>query len=392
MAVSRLLVRFYQAVERRLEFKGALAPTTTKKSASILQGCPLSPLALVALMTEWHRALRDSGALAWSYFEDRTIAASGPHAAAIMKEACKHTEHFDNRVGFSLNRGKCQLRDPGNLLQNPEADDRGEIWPRPDAINILGLHYRATDGEILPLGTNSHELDEVIARRATRIRVAANQRQHLKNLFGCLVQSLVLWASPFALPAPKLRLCLDSEATCTSTPNAGPGTSKLLLQAVGVGTMDMELRWLCRGIATYGRWVQELRGGVDDDRADLIPVDLLARQFTQIAPKLESIMSKYNIIYDAAAGGWIVGGERAAFVYGMHPASIVDRWIEKARERRLLADEPRAKMPEQSWRTDARPPPDNPVTLVLVLDAHEKWVNSKGRRSERNLALTSRRT
>lgn len=284
----------------------------------------------------------------------------------------------------------------GQTLAERGRDDGEGAWPHPDAINILGLHYRATDGEMLPLGNDSDKLDEVIARRAARIRIAANHRQHRRNLFGSLVQSLVLWASPFALPAPRLRLRLDSEAARTLVPTAGPGISKLLLQAVGIGSMDLELRWLRTGIATYGRWIQEMRGGVDDDRADLIHVDLLARQFAQIAPILENIMSKYNIIYETDIGGWIAEGERAVFVYGMHPASIVERWNEKARQRRLLVTEPRARIPEKSWRADAgpdyatglrRPPPDNLTVWEPVLDAHEKWVNTKGRHSERNLAL-----
>ena len=191
---------------RHCQVHGELAEAILP-SRGVPQGCPCSPMALVAILSVWCPL-----ALHWLYMDDRTLATheQGADAGQQLDTALEYTTRFDKAVGVEENASKRQRWGPGQIARIehlglsvcPAAPSKA-IMPRRGWQSILGVIGR--------LGT---------------LPGSAPVRQRLAAAF---VLPHFCWAAPLMWPPP-------------------PICAKHLMRAI----LRTRTTWYCRG-----RWWAE---------------------------------------------------------------------------------------------------------------------------------------
>jgi hypothetical protein len=394
LVVGRLLVEFYTHLERRMEFRGAVAEHAVRAQVGLLQGCPLSPLGLIALMSWWHDKVQTQHVQVTSYFDDRTLFVRGPGAAAALHDAMTKSDAFDQLTGFKLNRGKCQLSfthvDP---LAGSIHEEWGTQWRRVEQIKVLGLRYDMAEGAVVlhdAQGKDNVKLN--IERRAARIKVAARSVQHRKVHVVPLLLSVVAWAAPFAIPDKQLQQSVNMQIRQCLVPQLGPCASTLLVHTVALGEYALLSHWLRRSLRCLGTWVFEFRANTS--KRDIMPLTLLNVDLAKLMPNLMGEMRSLGFSWQSAGGTWMHFDGTAVYEYGRHSFKVLDAWLDQALLRHYTDTEGRAWRPqhrageeEENLAIGLRTHPPLRHGGCAVVAGHVQWYQEHSAHAEKYLAL-----
>lgn len=208
---------------------------------------------MIAIMSFWHDRVAGEGVDAVSYFDDRTIIATGPAVGTALNEAMRKSEEFDELTGAKLNLGKCQL---GITKYDPFGRVDEEHWSvsirRYEKVKLLGLYYDMEKGR--PVELHDDIKIRNAERRARRINVAARNHMHKRIHISSLLISVSTWATPFAMPSKKFALTVNNGALRAFVPGVTTTSTTLLTRMVGIDGMDVQSRCLARGMRCWGRW------------------------------------------------------------------------------------------------------------------------------------------
>ena len=188
-------------------------PTPQDVQASLPQGDPLSPLALLALLTgpigQVQQTMRENNheITMITYVDDRNTVVHSVEAAAQLVESWNfHAPRF----GLKENEAKLRVVPRGNASRRREF--KRSLMNRlrcpestvVDSHRVLGVDFAGdTHGEITPVVGNAR-LDEA-ERRAHRAALISHNRQSMQKLLATVVSSVAQWGWWLKEPTDQLR-------------------------------------------------------------------------------------------------------------------------------------------------------------------------------------------
>jgi len=175
--VLRPLRAMYSGLTRRYRYDRAVGEPH-RATNGLLQGCPLSPLLLNALIAVWTRAVEtEAGAEVLSYADDTNIIGSGGDAAAELSRAYEVTADYLTLTGQVVNAKSF------TLTANPRRADlplfAGHRLTQEDAAKILGtfadirLHGPARADNVM---TRRQKSALLFADRVTLLPLTAREK------------------------------------------------------------------------------------------------------------------------------------------------------------------------------------------------------------------------
>ena len=231
----------------------------TEQGASLLQGCPFSPLLLNAMMGVWSRYVQtqadDIGM--GIFLDDRTLWTRGRGAVQRLEVAARAGAFADSMLGFELHPGKlesfaCTVEQREALMEH--ADVIG--IPQTDFV-LLGIPYRLTGHQAFDAKDVTKELRER-GRRIRRVAVHTTTRARLASL---LMISKFRFRSPWTRFArPTVRDWTSQvEAAVWGGPLATGRSAYLLWTFVGV---DLRPDFAIIATVLTKEWLRLGRGGL----------------------------------------------------------------------------------------------------------------------------------
>ena len=193
----QVLTDFYSRQQRWLSVRGSFAPGAVPHKASILQGCPASPLLLNTCMAVWLWTLRHRGQLSTSvavYLDDRTVWARGPAAAQDVVAFATAVEPVDAALGFKTHQGKLESFATTPRLRSELGRSETKVGRPKDTFKLLGLQYAMGKTRAC---YPDQELLKVTKARCKRIRLAGAALAHRAMLVSLLVISTFSWLAPW---------------------------------------------------------------------------------------------------------------------------------------------------------------------------------------------------
>lgn len=301
-------------------WRGALrggTPWEVVGTQGLLQGCPLSPLALITFISRWHEGVAVPRSLSVSFFDDRTVVILGAGAVDAMAQVLKDTKETDMQLELRLNRAKSKVAVTAGL----DASPLGLRWSRAPRSSCCGTAspsswcwtWKATASP-----TTSGEGASASATLPTAPATVFFMRG------GCCLGK-ALWAAPIAGVSDAVYATLVREMTACAVPFAH-GAERVLVKTAALGPVDPEVAWLHRGVAARGRHVVVMRCCLGDD----LPLLVAAMQFAAVAPKFVAHMASLGIDYIPDVWSIRRGGVAELFGYGRHSVATLSRWIEEA--------------------------------------------------------------
>ena len=232
--LAAVLEDFYAGQERWVAVAGVFASSPVGAGASLLQGCPFSPLLLNAMMGIWSRYVQtqvDNIGMG-IYLDDRSLWTRGRGAVQRLEAAARTGAWADSMLGFELHPDKlesfaCNVEQREALMEH--ADVIG--IPQSDFV-LLGIPYRLAGHQAFDAKDVTKELRE----RGRRIRRVAVNTTTRARLAGLLMISKFRFRSPWTRFArPTVRDWTSQvEAAVWGGPLATGRSAYLLWTFVGV--------------------------------------------------------------------------------------------------------------------------------------------------------------
>ena len=249
--LAEVLEDFYTGQERWVAVAGVFASSPVGAGASLLQGCPFSPLLLNAMMGIWSKYVQtqvDNVGMG-IFLDDRTLWTRGRGAVLRLESAARAGAFADAMLGFELHPGKlesfaCTVEQRDALMEH--ADVLG--IPQSDFV-LLGIPYRLAGHQAF----DAKDVTKALRERGRRIRRVAVHTTTRARLAGLLMISKFRFRSPwtrFARAAVR-DWTSQVEAAVWGGPLATGRSAFLLWTFVGVDLHpDFATTWARRAGAT----------------------------------------------------------------------------------------------------------------------------------------------
>ena len=258
------LLRCFYALNTRIFTVSRCYTDWAHAPASIVQGCPLSPLLLSAIMSLWTRVLAPTPVSCMAYMDDRSYWLARPHTELLqitstLVRAERLSRCFDALFGFVVNPRKFQIvASIPALCQLLAAAFRSLPCVPSQSLRLLGLVYHFTGASAL-VSYPALTLEKCLLR-SRYIPLATRSFQHRRALLSMFVLSVLAWAVPAAFP-PQTWLTAVSAAFLRAALGASHLTASRLLawtQHFGLALYPpCALRW--RALAWLWPWYRLVR-------------------------------------------------------------------------------------------------------------------------------------
>ena len=257
--LATLLAGFYMEQERWVAVAGVFAHKPVVAGASLLQGCPFSPLLLNSMMGIWCRYVQSQvpHISMGIFLDDRTLWTRGREAVHRLEQAAQAGMFADEMMGFELHPNKlesfaCTVEQREALMEH--ADLIG--IPQTDFV-LLGVPYRLAGCQAFDAKDTTRELKER-GRRIRRVAVHTTTRARLASL---------LMISKFRFRSPWTRFAKATvrdwtaqvEAAVWGGPLATGRSAFLLWTFVGV---DLQPEFVIIATVLLKEWLRIGRGGL----------------------------------------------------------------------------------------------------------------------------------
>ena len=181
--LTRTLASFYNGQERWVASAGVFPDRPVRGTASLLQGCPCSPLLLNGMMMAWILRVRRAEPTMHIgvFLDDRLLHTKGAGSVNRLARAASEGALADRALGFELHPAKlesfaCAQARREELMEH--ADQLG--IPQVDFV-LLGVAYRLQGHQAFSANDVTRALRER-GRRISRIAVSPQTRKRLAAL------------------------------------------------------------------------------------------------------------------------------------------------------------------------------------------------------------------
>jgi endonuclease/exonuclease/phosphatase family metal-dependent hydrolase len=261
-----LIAAFYEDQQRWVEWQGCVHPSPIVPTRSLLQGCPLSPLLLAAIMTVWHQEVdrelsapggleeptgQGSSSKAKVYIDDRTLWSRGPRATEVLERALEAGAKVDKAAGMIEHPGKrgifastpATLRVAERLALKPNSVSRQFV--------LLGVSYDISHRDQRPVIKRKLE---VALKRCVRIRMAVRARHARIRHVRSLVLPLMTWRGAWNFLPKQAIESLTSGIERAVYGTSLPGRSRFIVWDACIGAECHPMYALCKEALRTQTW------------------------------------------------------------------------------------------------------------------------------------------
>ena len=370
---------FYTQAKRVFQLGECVTAAWHRGRHGVMQGCPLSPVLLAAIMCVWSAYFREHTDLDHGiYVDDRCWWAVGRGAVQRVMQAGAVSETADLAFGFTLNTKTCGMASTeyGRRLMRSLCLP-GQEMPVGTSVKLLGLIYHA-DLDRVPL----FEPDRVakFCERAKRISYAARDRAQRRGHMAGMCFPLITWASAFTKlgsgHGSKLRTAAR-KAVAGWTP---AGRSRFLMQELLLKPEDSLDYMMARtAVSMLHKWVHVM----PQPWHELLDEDFLASAPPTWAPALAEILDNWQWQWrqDTATLTREAHGQERVYHALYESPAVLRSWCADARRQQLFQGEGRIWTPGDQRRRGMlaapaiglRLPPPPPAQLP-ALDGHRAFL------------------
>ena len=195
--------RFYDQQERWIMVDGATCRRPLRACGSLLQGCPVSPLCLGAMMVVWAATVQraNTGVQLAIYIDDRTMWVRKRWGAArAVRDAMMAGAVADDALGFTLHPEKLESFATTQAVREDLLGLADIVGIPQVTFTLLGIPYNTT--RAAPVATAG--VAATLMARCKRIQKFGGSRSLRCVLLKKLVIPLFRWAAPWLRFSKKL--------------------------------------------------------------------------------------------------------------------------------------------------------------------------------------------
>ncbi|CAE7329637.1 unnamed protein product [Symbiodinium sp. CCMP2592] len=198
--LAELLASFYQDASRLFLHEGRSSSAWGSPARGLAQGCPLSPMAAVAvghIWAMWVQSFAKGRTDCLIFIDDRVLWPSCTCADPLgaMDVALRASDSFDQAFGFQCRASKCAVvcpPDVGTFDQWASA----RSYPRVTTLKVLGITLDMQEGALGLLKFSPR----LLLHRLRFLKLLGGEVPQLRRIVLQLVHSAMFWAGGVACP------------------------------------------------------------------------------------------------------------------------------------------------------------------------------------------------
>lgn len=220
---------FYKQGRCIMTWCGVVHHTWMQPTGGLIQGCPLSPVALTAIMSRWAVSV-EKVATANVYADDRAawcVSHSPEEAAQSVAVVLRVSRGFDTKHGFTNNMGKAQVF--ASTAEGKEAAGRmsPSCPPATSRFKLLGIRYEQEGGEVR--ASIAPDTLRRAQRRLRRLGATCRAMVHRQLHLRSLVLPMLSWAGALVRHDEEHLKALRRDTLVHVVGNLGKSQSNMLL-------------------------------------------------------------------------------------------------------------------------------------------------------------------
>ncbi|CAE7316502.1 gcs-1 [Symbiodinium sp. CCMP2592] len=323
--LAELLASFYQDASRLFLHEGRSSSAWGSPARGLAQGCPLSPMAAVAvghIWAMWVQSFAKGRTDCLIFIDDRVLWPSCTCADPLgaMDVALRASDSFDQAFGFQCRASKCAVvcpPDVGTFDQWASA----RSYPRVTTLKVLGITLDMQEGALGLLKFSPR----LLLHRLRFLKLLGGEVPQLRRIVLQLVHSAMFWAGGVACPD---RDCLRDvwHSTCAVLQKHATFESPKVLLCASFG-WSLDPEWAADWASLRAAWRFKARPPAWLDTAGL---DVACGDWRRFLPGAAAVVQRL---------GWQVQGNGAILArlddsgtlrqchLGWESFDVVKRWL-----------------------------------------------------------------
>ncbi|CAE7824121.1 gcs-1 [Symbiodinium sp. CCMP2592] len=323
--LAELLASFYQDASRLFLHEGRSSSAWGSPARGLAQGCPLSPMAAVAvghIWAMWVQSFAKGRTDCLIFIDDRVLWPSCTCADPLgaMDVALRASDSFDQAFGFQCRASKCAVvcpPDVGTFDQWASA----RSYPRVTTLKVLGITLDMQEGALGLLKFSPR----LLLHRLRFLKLLGGEVPQLRRIVLQLVHSAMFWAGGVACPD---RDCLRDvwHSTCAVLQKHATFESPKVLLCASFG-WSLDPEWAADWASLRAAWRFKARPPAWLDTAGL---DVACGDWRRFLPGAGAVVQRL---------GWQVQGNGAILArlddsgtlrqchLGWESFDVVKRWL-----------------------------------------------------------------
>ena len=243
-ALLDVIGRFYAQHERWLMVDGVSTRRPLLDCHALLQGCPLSPLCLNAMMVVWLKTVQreDTGVKLATFIDDRTLWLRKRRGAArAIQRAMAAGAVADQALGFTLHPEKLESFGTTQKVRESLHEFSDTVGVPQFTFKLLGIPYNTS--RATPVA--SEGIAPSLQARCKRIQMCGTSRGLRCALLRKLVVSLFRWAAPWLRFSKKLLATWKGAIERAAWGGSIPRGRSAALAWLGVVGLDLLPEYVC---------------------------------------------------------------------------------------------------------------------------------------------------
>ncbi|CAE7488539.1 gcs-1 [Symbiodinium sp. CCMP2592] len=319
------LTSFYQDASRLFLHEGRSSSAWGSPARGLAQGCPLSPMAAVAvghIWAMWVQSFAKGRTDCLIFIDDRVLwpSCSCADPLGAMDVALRASDSFDQAFGFQCRASKCAVvcpPDVGTFDQWASA----RSYPRVTTLKVLGITLDMQEGALGLLKFSPR----LLLHRLRFLKLLGGEVPQLRRIVLQLVHSAMFWAGGVACPD---RDCLRDvwHSTCAVLQKHATFESPKVLLCASFG-WSLDPEWAADWASLRAAWRFKARPPAWLDTAGL---DVACGDWRRFLPGAAAVVQRL---------GWQVQGNGAILArlddsgtlrqchLGWESFDVVKRWL-----------------------------------------------------------------